>query len=140
MKSNIVIFTIVTVYFLIVGVLYTVWNLFTHSYVEWAGSVVLIGCAFLAGFIAVYLWLVQKKQGGVLIEDLPDSDVDDGDPEVGEFSPWSWWPLALSLACALFILGIAIGFSFWLTFFSIPLIIITIVGWVYEYYRGHFAR
>lgn len=140
MKSNIVIFTIVTVYFLIVGVLYTVWNLFTHNYVEWAGSVALIGCAFLAGFIAVYLWLVQKKQGGVLIEDLPDSDIDDGDPEVGEFSPWSWWPLALSLACALFILGIAVGFSFWLSFFSIPLIIIAVVGWVYEYYRGHFAR
>lgn len=140
MKSNIVLFTIVGVYFLIVGSMYIIWNLVTHSRLEWAGTVGLIGCAALAIFIAVYLWLVQRKLGGIMIEDLPESDIDDGDPEVGEFSPWSWWPMFFALAASLFVLGLAIGFQFWMTFLSVPLVIIATVGWVYEYYRGHFAR
>ncbi|MFC5338187.1 cytochrome c oxidase subunit 4 [Leucobacter denitrificans] len=140
MKSNIVIFTIVAVYFVIVGALYTGWNLITHSRLEWAGTVALFGCAGLAAFIAVYLWLVQRKLGGTMIEDLPESDVDDGNPEIGEFSPWSWWPMFFAFAGSLFVLGLCIGFQFWLTYLSIPLVIIAAVGWVYEYYRGHFAR
>lgn len=140
MKSNIVIFWILTAYFVLLATAYTVWNYVTHGVPEWAGSTTILLSGGLTAFIAVYLMLVQRKQGGVLTEDLLDSDIDDGDPELGEFSPWSWWPLVLSLAISVFFLGIAVGFNFWLTFFSIPFIIIAIVGWVYEYYRGHFAR
>ncbi len=140
MKSNIVIFTIVSVYFVIVCTMYSVWNMITHSYIEWAGSVALFGCAALAAFIAFYLWLTQRKLGGTLIEDLPDSDIDDGNPEIGEFSPWSWWPIVLAGAASLFLMGLGLGFNYWITFLSIPFIIVSIVGWVYEYYRGYFAR
>ena len=76
----------------------------------------------------------------MLVEDIDDSDIDDGDPELGEFSPWSWWPIVLAFALALFILGLCIGFNFWLTFLSAPIVLVAVVGWVYEYYRGHFAR
>jgi hypothetical protein len=90
--------------------------------------------------IAVYLWLTQKKQGGLLIEDREDSDIDDGNPEIGDFSPWSWWPLMLGLSLSLVVLGLCIGFNFWLTFLAAPLVLVAVVGWVFEYYRGHFAR
>ena len=140
MKSNIVILTIVTVYFVLLGAVYTIWNLIAHGYLEWSGTLSIFGAGALSAFIAVYLWLTQKKQGGVLIEDLPHSDIDDGDPEIGEFSPWSWWPLALALAISLVILGLCIGFNFWLSFLTAPLVLITVIGWVYEYYRGNFAR
>lgn len=140
MKSNIVIFWILTVYFVLVTVMYGVWNQLVHDRVEWIGLVALFGCAAFNAFIAFYLQLVQKKQGGILTEDLDDADIDDGDPELGHFSPWSWWPIALAASCALALMGMAIGFGFWLAFFSIPLILVTIVGWVYEYYRGYFAR
>ena len=140
MKSNVVIFGILTAYFVIVGGAYIAWNLITHGYLEWVGAVVILLSGGLTAFIAVYLWLVQKKQGGVLVEDLDDSDIDDGDPELGEFSPWSWWPIVLAFALALFILGLCIGFNFWLTFLSAPIVLVAVVGWVYEYYRGHFAR
>ena len=140
MKSNVVIFGILTAYFVIVGGAYIAWNLITHGYLEWVGAVAILLSGGLTAFIAVYLWLVQKKQGGVLIEDIDDSDIDDGDPELGEFSPWSWWPIVLAFALALFILGLCIGFNFWLTFLSAPIILVAVVGWVYEYYRGHFAR
>ena len=140
MKSNVVIFTIIAVYFFVVGTMYTVWNLVTHGYIEWAGTIAVFLSGGLGAFIAVYLWLVKRKQGGVLVEDMDDADIDDGDPEVGEFSPWSWWPIVLAGALALFILGLCIGFSFWMTFFSVPLILVAMFGWVFEYYRGHFAR
>ena len=140
MKSNVVIFGILTAYFVIVGGAYIAWNLITHGYLEWVGAVVILLSGGLTAFIAVYLWLVQKKQGGVLVEDIDDSDIDDGDPELGEFSPWSWWPLVLALSLSLVVLGLCIGFNFWLTFLSAPLVLIGVIGWVFEYYRGHFAR
>lgn len=140
MKSNIVIFGVVAAYFLLVAVVYTVWNLIVHGRLEWAGSVALLLSAGLSGFISVFLALAYRKQGGELVEDLPESDVDDGDPEIGEFSPWSWWPLLLAFAVALFVLGLSIGQGFWLTFLALPLVPIGVVGWIYEYYRGHFAR
>lgn len=140
MKSNIVIFWVLTVYFALLGVVYTGWNYLTHARLEWAGSLALLGCAAMGAMWAYYLGLVQKKQGGVLTEDIPDSDIDDGDPELGEFSPWSWWPMMLSASIAVFFLGLCIGFNFWMTFLSVPFILVSIVGWVYEYYRGYFAR
>lgn len=140
MKSNIVIFSILAVYFAIVTAMYAVWNLITHSYIEWGGTVALFGCAALFTFIAFYLWLTQRKLGGILIEDVPESDIDDGNPETGEFSPWSWWPIILAGAASLFLMGLGLGFNYWITLLSVPLILVSIVGWVYEYYRGYFAR
>lgn len=141
MKSSIVIFWVVAVYFLLIGTLYTLWNYSKHSNIEWAGSVAVYGAGALAAFIAVYLMLVQRKQGGTLIEDLPDSDIDDGDPELGEFSPWSWWPIVLAFGAAVFILGLCLPWGYhWLMFFGAPILVVSIVGWVFEYYRGHFAR
>ncbi|MBC9943941.1 cytochrome c oxidase subunit 4 [Leucobacter sp. cx-328] len=140
MKSNIVIFWILAIYFALLATVYTAWNFIVHGYLEWSGSMSIFGAAFLAGMIAVYLGLVQKKQGGLAIEDRLDSDIDDGDPELGDFSPWSWWPFMLALACALVVLGMCLSFNFWISFFSVPLLIVSVVGWVYEYYRGNFAR
>jgi len=140
MKSNVVVFSILTAYFVIVASVYTVWNLIEHGRLEWAGSLAILLSGALTGFIAAYLALVQKKQGGVLVEDQLDSDIDDGDPEMGEFSPWSWWPMFLAFAIAVVVLGLSIGFNFWLTFLGLPLVLVGVVGWVYEYYRGYFAR
>jgi len=140
MKSNVVIFTILTVYFVVVAAIYTVWNVMIHGRLEWAGSLAILLSGGLTGFIAAYLALSNKKQGGVLAEDRLDADIDDGDPEIGEFSPWSWWPLFLAFAIAVVVLGLCIGFNFWLTFLGLPLVLVGVVGWVYEYYRGNFAR
>lgn len=140
MKSSIALFSIITVYFLIVGIAYIVWNWIVHGYIEWAGTTALILAGGLGGMIAVYLWLTKRKQGGVLVEDRLDADIDDGDPEIGEFSPWSWWPVTLAFAIGLFFLGLSIGFNFWMTYLAVPFIVVSVVGLVYEYYRGLFAR
>ncbi len=140
MKSNIVIFWLIAVYMVVLGGVYSVWNFISNERIEWVGSMTIVGGGFLCGMIAVYLMLVQKKQGGVLTEDLEMADIDDGDPEIGEFSPWSWWPIFLAAACAVVVLGLCVGFNFWLSFISLPLVAVAIVGWVYEYYRGNCAR
>jgi hypothetical protein len=120
---------------------YVAWSLLTWEHkIEWAGSLALLGSGILAAFIAYYLRLHYKKQGGALPEDRLHADIDDGDPELGEFSPWSWWPIALAGSIALTGLGLAIGFFYWLSFFAAPLILVSVVGLVMEYYRGNFAR
>ena len=140
MKSNIVIFWIITAYFLLIATVYTGWNLLEHGYVEWAGSLAILLSGGLTAFIASYLGLAHRKQGGVLAEDLNDADIDDGDPEIGEFSPWSWWPIVLAFGAGVFVVGLSIGNGFWLAFLALPLVPIAVVGWVFEYYRGRFAR
>ena len=140
MKSNIVIFWILTAYLVLLAAVYTVWNLIDHGGVEWVGSTAILLSGALTGFIAFYLQLTRSKQGGELIEDLEDSDIDDGDPELGEFSPWSWWPIVLAFGASLVILGLCVGFEFWLAFLAAPIVLVGVVGWVYEYYRGNFAR
>ncbi|MBP1325348.1 hypothetical protein JOF28_000580 [Leucobacter exalbidus] len=141
MKANAVIFTILTAYFVVVAATYVIWNFITHGYVEWAGTTALVLGGGLTGFIAFYLMLVIKKQGGGdTPQDQLEADINDADPELGEFSPWSWWPVFLAFGCSIVMLGLAVGFQFWLSFLTIPLVAIGVVGWVYEYYRGVFAR
>jgi len=66
--------------------------------------------------------------------DNKEADVADDAGEVGFFSPHSWQPLALGVGGALAFLSIAIGW--WLLYFSAPIIMIGLYGWVFEYYRG----
>ncbi len=144
MKTNVNLWWILTVFFLIVAGLYTAWNIIEHSHlawftaIEWVGTVALLFTAFMSALIAFYVHRVHRAQGGELPEDVLTADIDDGDPEVGEFSPWSWWPVVLAFAASLFILGLAVG-QFLLPI-GVAVFVVAIVGWVYEYYRGYFAR
>jgi hypothetical protein len=128
------------VYFVVVAAAYTFWTLGLHGRVEWVGTTAVLLSGGLSAFIAFYLWLAKRKQGGELVEDRLDADIDDGDPELGEYSPWSWWPVFLAFSVALVVLGLCIGNNFWLTFLALPLVPVGVVGWIYEYYRGNFAR
>jgi hypothetical protein len=138
MRTNIVLFWVLTVVFVLADVAYTVWSLLDTGRVEWVGTVAIVLTGILSGFIAFYLQLVERKQGGELPEDRADANIDDGDPELGHFSPWSWWPIVLAGSAALMFLGLAIGP--WITFIGAGILIVSVVGWVYEYYRGYFAR
>lgn len=138
MKSNVNLWYILGVFFLVVAGTYTVWNVLDHGHVEWVGTVGLLFAFFMAVMVAWYLGRVDKSTGGVLPEDSLTADIDDGDPELGEFSPWSWWPLVLAFSAAVFMVGLAVG-QFLLPV-GVAIFAIAIVGWVYEYYRGYFAR
>lgn len=138
MKTNINIFWILVGFFALLTAIYTVWALLDTGRVEWVGTVAIGLCAVLSAFIAFYLQLVDRSSGGLLPEDRLDADIDDGDPELGHFSPWSWWPIFLAGGVSLAFLGLAAGI--WIVFYAVPLALVGIVGWVYEYYRGNFGR
>jgi len=145
MRSNVVLFWILAAFFFVTSVLYVVWNILTHypalplvNAIEWAGAVALLFTAIMWAMLAVYLHRTYKAQGGELPEDVLTSDIDDGDPEVGEFAPWSWWPMVLAGSAAIFLIGMAVGH--FLLPIGIGIFVIAIVGWVYEFYRGNFAR
>ncbi|MGW4930510.1 cytochrome c oxidase subunit 4 [Agromyces mariniharenae] len=140
MRANVIMFWILAVFFGLAAVVYGVWSAIDEvdPGMEWAGTVALSLTTVLSAFIAFYLGRVHRAQGAELPEDRLDANIDDGDAELGFFSPWSWWPIILATGAALGFLGLAIGF--WITFLAVPLVIIALVGWVYEYYRGNFAR
>ena len=140
MRANVILFWILAVFFALSAIVYGFWSYIDDQDpgMEWAGTVALALTTVLAAFIAFYLSRVHKAQGAELPEDRIDANIDDGDAELGFFSPWSWWPIILATGAALGFLGLAVGF--WITFIAIPLVIVALVGWVYEYYRGNFAR
>ncbi|AND16287.1 cytochrome c oxidase subunit 4 [Rathayibacter tritici] len=138
MRANVNLFWLLAGFFLVADVTYIVWSLLDTGQVEWVGAVAIGLSAVLGAFIAFYVGRVHQAQGAELPEDRLDADIDDGDPELGFFSPWSWWPLILGGSAALGFLGLAVGF--WITYIAVGLFLVAIAGWVYEYYRGYFAR
>ena len=151
MRVNSNLFWILAAFFALADVLYIVWNLVSFQQdpehlnaltpgrpVEGVGVIGIGLGAILSALIAFYVGASRRAQGGELPEDRLDAEIDDGDPEVGFFSPWSWWPMVLALGTALVFLGLAVGI--WLSYIGAPLAIVAIIGWYYEYYRGNFAR
>ncbi len=144
MRTNTNLWWLLGAFFLLMAIVYTVWNILANPQVpwyigiEWVGSVALLFTAFMAALIAFYIGKVHKAQGGELPEDILTADIDDGDPELGEFSPWSYWPIVLAFSAALAMMGLAVGA--WLMPIGLGVFVVAIVGWVYEYYRGYFAR
>lgn len=141
MKTNIAVWWLLAVFFLVCSAAYTAWNLIdpSHGKVEWIGTIAFLFTSFMAALIGFFVSVSHKAQRGAdLPEDREDVGIDDGDPEVGEFSPWSWWPIVLATAPAVIMISLATAH------FLIPLgaalLLIGLVGWTYEYYRGHFAR
>jgi hypothetical protein len=138
MRTNINVMWVLTAYFVILTIIYTVWAVIDTNEVEWVGTIAIGLSAGLSGFIGYYLQLVKKNQGGELPEDRLDAEIDDGDPELGHFSPWSWWPVTMAFGLGIVFLGISVGF--WVAMYAVPLVLVALVGWVYEHYRGNFAR
>ena len=149
MRVNANLFWILAGFFCLADAIYIVWNLVrtttpsrtrsrrTHpsSGSAWSASA---SPACSASSSPSTSAISRRAQGGELPEDRLDAEIDDGDPEVGYFSPWSWWPMVLALGTALVFLGLAVGI--WICFIGAPLAFLAIIGWYYEYYRGNFAR
>ena len=138
MKANRGLFWLLSGFFLLAAVVYSVWNYIDTGKLEIVGSVGILLSAVLAGFIAFFLNMVSRSQGGILLPEDHDTNVDDADPEMGHFSPWSWWPFIIGFSLFLVFLGLAVGI--WVTIIGVPLALIAIVGWTYEYYRGNFGH
>jgi len=90
--------------------------------------------AFLIGF---YL-LFTGRRLPPRAEDVPDAEISEGTGELGFFSPHSWWPLITGLSAAVAALGVAIGW--WLFLIGMLFVLLSAIGFVFEYYRGQYAH
>lgn len=124
-------FAILAVFFFLVGGIY-----FYVSRDE-IGTTALVMTGGLSALVAFYMLYTDKRLDG-LPEDRGNAEIDEADPEYGFYSPHSWWPLPVGAAAML----IALGFIFaaWLAVLGVVFLVVSVVGWLFEYYRGSFAR
>ena len=110
---------------------------FIYGYfTDWDEPVGTVGLALSSAFgfmIWGYLTITAKKLA-YMPGDNADGEISELEGEYGFFSPHSWWPLWLAAALSLTSLGLAVGW--WLVMVSAPLVLIAVVGWVFEYFRG----
>ena len=93
-----------------------------------------VGLAFLTGFYLLFTGRRLPERP----EDNPEGDIEEGTGELGFFSPHSWWPLYVGLSAALAAFGVAIGW--WLFLIGLLATFLTVIGFVFEYYRGIWAH
>lgn len=131
MKPGGLLFIYGAVFYTIVAAVYGVWSK------DWIGTTALVFLAAMAGLAGFYIVYTAKR-----LAERPEEDgmanQDEADPDYGFYSPHSWWPLPMGAAAAM----IALGFIFatWLMLAGIVFLMISIVGLVFEYYRGDFAH
>jgi len=93
-----------------------------------------VGLCLLAGFYVMF----TGRRLPLRPEDNTQAEVSDGTGEIGFFSPHSWWPLFLAFAAAVAAAGLAIGW--WLFLIGMLFTVFASIGFVFEYYRGHFSH
>ena len=124
-------FALGAIFFLFVGAVY--------YYVsgDEIGTTALIMTGGLAFLVAFYILYTNKRLDG-LPEDRANAEIDEADPEYGFYSPHSWWPLPVGFSAML----IALGFIFatWLVVLGVLVLLVALIGWLFEYHRGAFAR
>jgi magnesium-transporting ATPase (P-type) len=101
------------------------------------GTTALAMSAMLAALVAFYI-LYTSKRVWPRPEDRMDANIDEADPEYGFFSPHSWWPLVIGIAVMFTVFGLV--FAVWLIALGVFMLVIGLIGWMFEYYRGEFAR
>jgi hypothetical protein len=101
------------------------------------GTTALALAVLLASLIGYYT-LFTGRRLPEWPEDSPEGEIDEGVGELGFFSPHSWWPLFLGLAAATAAIGVAIGW--WLFLIGMLSTLMAVIGFVFEYYRGHYAH
>ena len=95
---------------------------------------VAVGLAFLTGFYVLFTGRRLPPRP----EDEHEGEIYQGTGELGFFSPHSWWPLFVGLAAAVAAAGAAIGW--WLFLIGMLMVVLAAIGFVFEYYRGHFSH
>lgn len=90
--------------------------------------------ALLAGFYILFTGRRLPKRP----DDDPEGEIAQGTGEIGFFSPGSWWPLFVGISCAVAAVGFAIGW--WMFLIGCLLVVLTMIGFVFEYYLGSYAH
>lgn len=134
MKVEAKIFEILTVFFLLVGIVYALFTGFSRTGVEWAGVTAIALSVGLTLIIGTYFRFVARRLD-TRPEDFDDAEISDGAGDLGFFSPGSFWPIVLAAAASVTALGFAF-FLPWLIAFGVLCILAAAAGLVFEYHVG----
>jgi hypothetical protein len=95
-----------------------------------------VALAFTAGlaFLVGYYLLFTARRIDPRPEDSLTAEIAEGAGELGFYSPHSWWPLPVAFFAAVTFLGLVIGW--WLFIIGAIGAGLSVVGLVFEYYRG----
>jgi uncharacterized membrane protein len=133
MKTETKIFGFLVAFFLPLAPIYgwlTEWK-------ELTGPVALFLTGMLAALVGFFLHQTGKKLPE-RPEDNPDALQAEAEGDYGNFSPHSWWPLPVALGGGITFVGLAVGW--WLAIIGIFVLVLAVVGWVFEYYHGEYAQ
>jgi Cytochrome c oxidase subunit IV len=101
------------------------------------GTTALVMSFLLALLVTFYLGVTGKRMEP-RPEDRKEAEIVEGAGELGFFPPYSWWPLWCGLTVAVCALGVVFGW--WLFILGVGAGIITLSGFIFEYYRGDHAH
>ncbi|MCZ4519223.1 cytochrome C oxidase subunit IV [Rhodococcus sp. 14-2483-1-1] len=134
MKIEAKIFEILTVFFLLVGIVYALFTGLSRTGVEWAGVTAIFLSVGLTLIVGTYFRFVARRLD-TRPEDFDDAEVSDGAGDLGFFSPGSFWPIVLAGAASITALGFAF-FQPWLIAVGVVCVIASAAGLVFEYHVG----
>lgn len=134
MRTSTILFGGIGVFLLVVTVVYGVWT----GMGELAGFPLLLLTAGLGVMLWWYLRSTDKNAQEEMFADDPEGEISDMNGNYGDFYPWSWWPLGVGAALALFSFGLAV--DWWVVFYSLIPIVFFITGWVLEGNRKTYAH
>ncbi|MGV9668239.1 cytochrome c oxidase subunit 4 [Nocardia niigatensis] len=134
MKVEARIFELLTVFFVIVAVIYGYFTGQSRTGVEWAGTTAIVLTGGLALIVATYFRFVARRLD-LRPEDYEEAEIVDGAGDLGFFSPGSFWPILLAGAGSVAALGLAF-FQFWLIAIGVICVLVAAGGLVFEYHLG----
>ncbi len=132
MKQETWLFIVCTVFFVLITPAY--W-LITG---DWTGTSALTMTALLTLMVSLYLG-VHAARMQPRPEDRKEAEIADGAGELGFFPPYSWWPLWCALTLGTCVFATAMQ-AWWLFIIGGFLGMVTLSGWIFEYYRGEHAH
>ncbi|WZH52822.1 MAG: cytochrome c oxidase subunit 4 [Nocardioides alkalitolerans] len=137
LRSEVWIFLITTVFLVLVTPAYWFVTDASDEGGDWTGTSALVMTTLLAAMVTWYLGF-QARKLDERPEDRKDGEIADGAGELGFFPPYSWWPLWNAMVFGVLVLGVIFGW--WLFMIGCAFGILTLSGWVFEYYRGVHAH
>ncbi len=105
---------------------------------DWTGTSALTMTTLLTLMVSLYLG-VHAARMDPRPEDRKDGEIADGAGELGFFPPYSWWPLWCAMALGTVVFATAMA-AWWLVIIGGVIGMVTLSGWIFEYYRGEHAH
>jgi hypothetical protein len=133
-KTETRIFGGIAAFLLVATGVYGYWTTVELERIEWIGTIALFLSFLLSIMVTLYFWVVERRIEP-RPEDRDDAEIAEGAGEVGFFSPGSYYPFGIGLACTVAGLGL-VFWMWWLIVAGGIAIVLATCGMLFEYYTG----